>query len=91
MEKEESFKLNEINYKVACLKCDTEYGFSKQNPVKITTSLKQNLKELIQTMIRQNRTISIDMDQSRKNLFQNLEVTKKKRKKNRVGSFLDTI
>ena len=91
LEKEESFKLNEINYEVACLECDQKYGFSDKNIVKINTPLKQNLLELISTMMRQNRTISLDMAESRKNLFNNLEQSKKKGKKNKVDSFLKTI
>ncbi len=91
MEKEESYKLNEISYEVACLECDKKFGFSDKNPVKINTTLKQNLIELINIMMRQNRTISIDMDKSRKNLLDSLEQSKKKPKKNKVDYFLKTI
>ena len=91
LEKEESYKLNELSYEVVCLECDTKYKFSSQNPVKISTPLKQNLIELISTMMRQNRTISLDMEQSRKNLFNSLEQTKNRPKKDKVNSFLKTI
>jgi len=91
LEKEEPFKLNEISYEIACLECDKKYGFSDKNPVKISTPLKQNMMELIQTMMRQNKTISIDMEQSRKNLFEHLEKSKKTKKKSKVDSFLKTV
>ena len=91
MEKEELYKLNEISYEVACMECDKKYGFSDKNPVKINTTQKQNLIELISTMMRQNRTISIDMAKSRQNLLNSLEESRKNPKKNKVDSFLKTI
>jgi hypothetical protein len=69
LSKEESFKLNEFQYEIACLECDRITNFSKNNFVACNTPMKQKLIGLIENTRKYNKTINIDMREGRRMLI----------------------
>jgi len=68
LHQEESFKIHEIQYEIACLDCDKSSNFSKKNYVICNTPLKQTLFNLIENARKNNKTISLGMSEARRNL-----------------------
>lgn len=69
LEKEEPFKLDEFRYEIACLDCDKKYNFSHYILINCNTPRKQHLLDLIDKYMKENETLSIDMDKVRKFLL----------------------
>jgi len=78
LDKREPFKINEFQYEIVCLECDIKYDFSKYNYVNCSTPMKQKLIDIIQNSMKLNKSITIDMENSRKDLIENLSSQKKK-------------
>jgi hypothetical protein len=68
MEKEESFKINEFQYEIACLDCDRTSNFSKNNFVNCSTAMKLKLINLIENSRKYKKTMSLDMTEARRML-----------------------
>ena len=68
LDRDESFKINEFRYEVACLECDKTSNFSKNTYVNCNTPMKQKLINLIENSRKYNKTMSLDMTEARRYL-----------------------